>query len=376
MNVLQPPLLFELQIQTHSNINRHRSSTNDTVAFIKQRERSKQTNEMFTWTQRKRLHQCVIFAICANIFIGFLLFCLGLTTTFAPAAQLQFDERNLFELVFKTLTLYGLFVFIYNLLGVRLCYNYFHYAEGPWMNLRLFVWTMVGLFIVFVGCFMASICFSTAQELSLQIHETLVEGMKRYLTDATWKRRIDSMQIHMRCCGIVSSYDWHKTYWLQRNLLVLDSPNILKYAELDGRVTPPVVPWSCCRTDVKGPCYHDPLQLPNLEQNSTHESLNPRGCLVVMRTMLNGTLYSTVVLIAFLFVLQVAVTVLSRLNFTAARNAVALGDRRRGSPGWLYGRLDFGYTSGPNLCQIDRKYSGRGDSMIDLKPLVYSSDTE
>lgn len=51
---------------------------------------------------------------------------------------------------------------------------------------------------------------------------------------------------------------------------------------------------------------------------------------------------------------QVGVAVLSRLDFTAARNAVALGDRRRGSPGWLYGRLDFGNASGPNLCQIDR----------------------
>ncbi|KAK1122710.1 hypothetical protein K0M31_009154 [Melipona bicolor] len=80
----------------------------------------------------------------------------------------------------------------------------------------------------------------------------------------------------------------------------------LTYAKLDGRVTPPVVPWSCCRIDVKGPCYHDPLQLPNPEQNSTYESLNTRGCLAAMKTVLNGTLYSTAVLIAFLFVLQVS----------------------------------------------------------------------
>ncbi|XP_076678733.1 peripherin-2 isoform X2 [Andrena cerasifolii] len=199
-------------------------------------------------------------------------------------------------------------------------------AARPWMNLRLLAWTMMGLFLVFVGCFMASICFSTAEQLGLQVRETLVEGMKRYFTDVSWKRRIDTMQVHLRCCGIDSSSDWHKTYWLPRDLLVLDSPDILKYAELDGRVTPPVVPWSCCRIDVKGPCYHDPLQLPNPEQNSTRESLNARGCLIVMKTVLNGALYSAVVLIVFLFVSQ--------------------------------------------------KNSGRGDSMIDLKPLVYSSDTE
>lgn len=33
---------------------------------------------------------------------------------------------------------------------------------------------------------------------------------------------------------------------------------------------------------------------------------------------------------------------------------MALGDRWAASPGWLYGRLDFGLASGPNLCQIDR----------------------
>ncbi|XP_054015512.1 peripherin-2-like [Hylaeus anthracinus] len=330
----------------------------------------------FTWTERKCLHRCLIIAIAANGLIGLTLFCLGMFTSFSIAGKLRLDERNLFQLAFKTLTLYGLYVFVHNLLGAKLCYNYFHYAEGPWMNLRLFAWTMLGLFVVLVGCFMASISVSTAEHLALQIRDTLREGMKRYYTDVTWKRRIDDMQIRMRCCGIDSFDDWHKTYWLQRDLLVLDSPDILKYAELDGRVTPPVVPWSCCRMDAKGPCYHDPLQLPNPEQNSTYETLNARGCLVVVKTALNGTLYSAAVLIVFLFVFQVGVTVLSRLDFTAARNAVALGNRWRGAPGWLYGRLDFGNASGPNLCQIDRKNSGRGDSLIDLRPLVYSSDTD
>lgn len=222
---------------------------------------------------------------------------------------------------------------------------------------------------------MASRSFSTADYLTIQLRATLLEGMKKYFTDVSWKRRIDSIQVSMKCCGIDSSDDWHKTYWLQREFLLVDSPDILRYAKLDGSVTPPVVPWSCCRIDVKGPCFHDPLQLPNPEQNSSYESLNPRGCLAPMRIMLNGTLHSAAVMIAFLFVLQVTAGVLSRFDFTAARNAVALGDRWSGSPGWLFGRLDFGFARGPNLCQIDRKYSGQGDSMIDLRPLVYSSDS-
>lgn len=328
-----------------------------------------------TRNQRKRLHRYVVFAILASLFIGLALFLMGLFVSIAISAKLQLEERNLFELVFYTLMLYGLYVFFHNLMGMKLCYNYFHYAEGPWMNLRLFVWTLVGLLVVLVGCFMASRSFSTADYLTIQLRATLLEGMKKYFTDVSWKRRIDSIQVSMKCCGIDSSDDWHKTYWLQREFLLVDSPDILRYAKLDGSVTPPVVPWSCCRIDVKGPCFHDPLQLPNPEQNSSYESLNPRGCLAPMRIMLNGTLHSAAVMIAFLFVLQVTAGVLSRFDFTAARNAVALGDRWSGSPGWLFGRLDFGFARGPNLCQIDRKYSGQGDSMIDLRPLVYSSDS-
>ncbi|CAK9795264.1 Photoreceptor outer segment membrane glycoprotein 2 [Anthophora plagiata] len=330
----------------------------------------------FTRNQRKRLHRYVMLAVSVSLFIGIVLFLMGLFVSLTITTKLKLEERNLFELVFKTLTLYGVYVFVHNLFGLKLCHNYFRYAEGASMNLRLFVWSLVGSFVVFLGCFMVSICFSTADRLAVQLRQNLVEGMKRYFTDLEWKKRIDKMQVQMQCCGIDSFDDWHTTYWLQREFLVLDSPDILRYAKLDGRVTPPVVPWSCCRIDVKGPCYHDPLQLPNPEQNSTYESLNARGCLIAMKTVLNGTLYSAAFLIAFLFVLQISVCVASRFDFTAARNAVALGDRRASAPGWLYGRLDFGLASGPNLCQIDRKYSGRGDSLIDLKPLVYSSDAE
>ncbi|KAG7190747.1 hypothetical protein KM043_006819 [Ampulex compressa] len=200
--------------------------------------------------------------------------------------------------------------------------------------------------------------------------------MKKYLTDMEWKLTIDHMQVHLKCCGVDTFEDWHRTYWLQRDALILDSPTILEYAEVYGRVTPPVVPWSCCRIDVKGPCYHDPLQLPNPERDSTYESLNTGGCLVAMRIVVDCTLYSSVVLIVLLLVLQIGVIPLSRLDFTAARNAVALGNRWGASPGWLYGRLDFGNATGPNLCQIDRRYSGRGDPMVDLRPLICESETE
>lgn len=84
----------------------------------------------FTTAQRKRLHRYVVTAVLASIVIGFILFFLGIFLTFAIMTKLQFDETNLFELVAKTLSLYGFYVLVHNLIGVKLCYNYFHYAEG------------------------------------------------------------------------------------------------------------------------------------------------------------------------------------------------------------------------------------------------------
>ncbi|KAK1122708.1 hypothetical protein K0M31_009152 [Melipona bicolor] len=135
----------------------------------------------FTKTQRERLHRYVVLAISANLLIGFILFFMGMFVSFVITTKLRFDERSLFGLVFGTLTLYGLYVFAHNLMGVKLCYNYFHYAEGPGMNLRLFSWTLLGLFVVLAGCFMASICFSTADLLADQLRQTLLEGELRSL---------------------------------------------------------------------------------------------------------------------------------------------------------------------------------------------------
>lgn len=84
----------------------------------------------FTRNQRKRLHRYVVFAILASLLIGLALFLMGLFASLAITTKLQLQETNLFELVFYTLTLYGLYVFFHNLMGMKLCYNYFHYAEG------------------------------------------------------------------------------------------------------------------------------------------------------------------------------------------------------------------------------------------------------
>ncbi|KAL0129641.1 hypothetical protein PUN28_001715 [Cardiocondyla obscurior] len=47
------------------------------------------------------------------------------------------------------------------------------------------------------------------------------------------------------------------------------------------------------------------MQLPNPEDDPIYESLNTRGCLMAMKAIVNGTLYSSIVLIALLFVLQI-----------------------------------------------------------------------
>ncbi|XP_068978771.1 uncharacterized protein [Bombus flavifrons] len=59
----------------------------------------------------------------------------------------------------------------------------------PGMNLRLFLWTLIGLFVVLVGCFMASICFSTADLLTVQLRQTLHED---------FGERIVEVRLHCR----------------------------------------------------------------------------------------------------------------------------------------------------------------------------------
>ncbi|XP_012250721.2 photoreceptor outer segment membrane glycoprotein 2 [Athalia rosae] len=330
----------------------------------------------FTEQQRKQLQRWLIALIFGQAAIGLALFLLGVCVSSSIGANLHSVDRIVVDWVFTVLAMYGLYVLTHNLVGAKLCSNFIRFAEGSGMSLRLFVWTLVGIIVVGVGCVLGSVSLITADHLISQIRRSLNQGMMQYLADPKWKRTLDKMQVQMKCCGIESFTDWHKIFWMRRDVFEEDSSIILEYAELDGRVLPPVVPWSCCRFDVKSPCYHDPFQLQNPEQDLAADTLHVQGCLTAMKGPVLGALFTTVVLLFLQFVLQVVIILLSRLTFTAARNAVALGNRNGQSSGWIYGRLDFGNATGPNLYQIHRKCSGRGDVLVDLKPLVYTSDTE
>jgi len=65
-------------------------------------------------------------------------------------------------------------------------------------------------------------------------------------------------------------------------------------------VTPPLVPRSRCRIDIKEARYRDPLQLPNPEDDLVYESPATRGCLLAMNAIVEGTLCSSIALIALL----------------------------------------------------------------------------
>lgn len=81
-----------------------------------------------------------------------------------------------------------------------------------------------------------------------------------------------------------------------------------------SRVTPPVGTSELLSNRHKGaPLYHDPLQLPNPEDDPIYESLDTRRCLVAMKAIVEGTLYSSIVLITLLFVFQLC-TKLDAIN--------------------------------------------------------------
>lgn len=81
-----------------------------------------------------------------------------------------------------------------------------------------------------------------------------------------------------------------------------------------SRVTSPVGTSELLSNRHKGALlYHDPLQLPNPEDDPIYESLDTRRCLVAMKAIVEGTLCSSIVLITLLFVLQLC-TKLDAIN--------------------------------------------------------------
>lgn len=124
---------------------------------------------------------------------------------------------------------------------------------------------------------------------------------------------------------------------------------ISRYVHPNGRVTLPLLPFSCCRADYLGVCQHD-LLIPRVKTPDT-ASYYTQGCVGQITRELTA-ISDVLIGLALLYgMLTLAGGVLLQFVYTSSRNAVIL--ERDEVPGWLFGPEDVGYGREDSLTSID-----------------------
>ncbi|KOB76209.1 putative T14G10.6 [Operophtera brumata] len=75
-----------------------------------------------------------------------------------------------------------------------------------------------------------------------------------------WHRMSSASRVELSCCGAEKPADWHEIPWINMDFLNENSDVVMRLAGTDGKVLPPVSPYSCCTPTVLAACYHDPFQ--------------------------------------------------------------------------------------------------------------------
>ncbi|PSN33634.1 hypothetical protein C0J52_14258 [Blattella germanica] len=276
--------------------------------------------------------------------------------------------------IFMSLVLFGGVVMIIYTIGIKvLFHSAYPAAQYILITCGLFliffnsykpgcglsIWLAIGFINAVFGIILTALLPNVARNINQQLKNSLYRGMGQYLDDPTWKRTFDKVQSEMECCGTLSYTDWHRASWIKLDFLRQESHTV---KQADGRVLPPVVPWSCCNPKVLYPCFHDILQQKRSfkewreEHKTTVDSLYTEGCLEVLKPILQSGLDATIGITIVIFILQLLLEVLSRYHYTASRNSILLGDPYNSSYGWLFGLGDFGNKRGHTMQQLEEHF--------------------
>uniref|UniRef100_A0A2H1VHT8 SFRICE_012192 n=1 Tax=Spodoptera frugiperda TaxID=7108 RepID=A0A2H1VHT8_SPOFR len=265
------------------------------------------------------------------------------------------------------LLLYGLILF--QAYGMKL-----HYTGGlrliavllkcpHWKRATLVssVWLLSGTLVAANGMLVYAACRGTLKALMKELSSSLRIGISQYLTEPTWKALMDTMQVELSCCGADKPTDWHEIPWINMDFLNEGSELVMKLAGADGKVLPPVSPYSCCTPRVLAPCYHDPLQQSEWREVWSESSpllsasLHTRGCVEAVRAPLTRALLALQCFNMLVFLFQILIVVLTQLLRTSAREAVLRGDCSGTGRGVLFGRLPL---------QLQRTTSSREEELL------------
>ncbi|KAJ8730521.1 hypothetical protein PYW08_001934 [Mythimna loreyi] len=258
------------------------------------------------------------------------------------------------------------------LYGLILCQAYgmkLHYTGGlrliavmlkcpHWKRATLVssVWLLSGSLVAANGMLVYLACRGTLKALMKELSSSLRIGISQYLTEPTWKSLLDTMQVELSCCGAEKPTDWHEIPWINMDFLNEGSDLVMKLAGADGKVLPPVSPYSCCTPRVLAPCYHDPLQQSEWREVWSEASpllsasLHTRGCVEAVRAPLTRALLALQFFNMLVCLFQVLIVVLTQLLRTSAREAVLRGDCGGTGRGVLLGSLAVQAPQKPSPC--------------------------
>ncbi|XP_022119316.2 RDS/peripherin-like protein xRDS35 isoform X1 [Pieris rapae] len=194
------------------------------------------------------------------------------------------------------------------------------------------IWMISGSLVAVNGMLVYAACRSTLKGLLKELSSSLRLGISQYLTEPSWKTLLDTMQVELNCCGADQPSDWYEIPWINIDYLNESSDLAMKLAGSDGRVSPPVTPYSCCTPRVLAACYHDPLQQWEWREawSSSHPlvgaSLHARGCVDAVRAPLTRATLALQLCNLLSLIVQVVIVCLSQVMVGSARDAVVRGD--------------------------------------------------
>ncbi|XP_073948939.1 RDS/peripherin-like protein xRDS35 isoform X2 [Choristoneura fumiferana] len=214
-----------------------------------------------------------------------------------------------------------------------------HWARAAWICR---VWMISGSLIALNGMVVYSACNGTLKALNKELSSSLRVGISQYLTEPTWKRLLDTMQVDLGCCGAEAPTDWHQIPWINMDFLNENSTLVMTLAGSDGKVLPPVCPYSCCTPRVLAACYHDPLQQSEWREVWSEgspllsASLHTAGCVEAVRAPLTRALLALQLLNGLILLFQILIVVLTKLLQSSAQDAVLNGDYEGIGQGYIF----------------------------------------
>ncbi|XP_018578044.1 peripherin-2-like [Anoplophora glabripennis] len=314
---------------------------------------------MFKLTQKQRKHLYVIFITLniIQILLGF-----GMTSSsiyiFVAVSPVLHTEKAQINFAFVVTGIYGTHVIFHWLIGIKIGNKCFQQAHKKSTSNLLLLWNCAGTNTVVILIVISHFARKSSKQIIKSMRNSIGTGIIHYLTDQSWKEIIDKLQYSNECCGIDSYENWHETTWLTKYHVDVDSESVKNFRSSQDNLHLPVTPWSCCRINFPMQCLHDPLQQPQYahlwvdEPDVVKDSINTKGCVEGIKKPILVVINLFVVFTTFVFILHILIVIISRILYTASRNAILLQDPEGTAPGWLFGRGDCGYARGKTLTEI------------------------